>query len=219
MLAENPPLASAADLAIPRCVANADEAIAVLRESTPCLVASEPYVGALWLDNGGAYRKSLPAFRLFARTCRLHVPPHHRALCRRPILRAIHWAMSRRLATQFIKFVAIGESDSILDVGCGSGSLALAIADGVSVRSGNGSRSVGGVHSGICKRKRRMSDCGLRSATRRHSSGATRPSTRPYSQLVLNFVADRDTAVREMSRVTETGRRGRGGGMGLQRRQ
>jgi len=32
MLAENPPLASAADLAIPRCVANADEAIAVLRE-------------------------------------------------------------------------------------------------------------------------------------------------------------------------------------------
>ena len=32
MLAENPPLASADDLAIPRCVANADEAIAVLRE-------------------------------------------------------------------------------------------------------------------------------------------------------------------------------------------
>jgi uncharacterized protein (TIGR00730 family) len=32
MLAEKPPLASAADLAIPRCVANADAAIAVLRE-------------------------------------------------------------------------------------------------------------------------------------------------------------------------------------------
>jgi uncharacterized protein (TIGR00730 family) len=32
MLAETPPLASAADMAIPRCVANADEAISVLRE-------------------------------------------------------------------------------------------------------------------------------------------------------------------------------------------
>ena len=32
MLAENPPLASVEDFAIPRCVANADEAIAVLRE-------------------------------------------------------------------------------------------------------------------------------------------------------------------------------------------
>jgi uncharacterized protein (TIGR00730 family) len=32
MLAQDPPLASAGDFAIPRCVANADEAIAVLRE-------------------------------------------------------------------------------------------------------------------------------------------------------------------------------------------
>jgi hypothetical protein len=32
MLGERPPLASAADMTIPRCVANADEALAVLRD-------------------------------------------------------------------------------------------------------------------------------------------------------------------------------------------
>jgi hypothetical protein len=32
MLAQDPPLASAGDFAIPRCVANADEAIAVFRD-------------------------------------------------------------------------------------------------------------------------------------------------------------------------------------------
>ena len=33
MLAENPPLASSADLSIPTCVANADEALALLADS------------------------------------------------------------------------------------------------------------------------------------------------------------------------------------------
>jgi len=33
MLSTSPPLANAEDLAIPRCVANADEAIAIVRES------------------------------------------------------------------------------------------------------------------------------------------------------------------------------------------
>jgi hypothetical protein len=32
MLSSDPPLASAKDLAIPRCVADADEAVAVIRE-------------------------------------------------------------------------------------------------------------------------------------------------------------------------------------------
>jgi hypothetical protein len=33
MLAEQPPLAGAADMAIPRCAASADEAIALIRDS------------------------------------------------------------------------------------------------------------------------------------------------------------------------------------------
>ena len=33
MLSTEPPLANAADMAIPRCVANADEAVAIVRET------------------------------------------------------------------------------------------------------------------------------------------------------------------------------------------
>ena len=40
MLGEQPPLANAGDMAIPRCVANADEAIAVLRERHSVWLAS-----------------------------------------------------------------------------------------------------------------------------------------------------------------------------------
>ena len=44
MLSLDPPLASAEDLSIPRCVASADEAIALLREQ-PCRVAEPPVGG------------------------------------------------------------------------------------------------------------------------------------------------------------------------------
>jgi uncharacterized protein (TIGR00730 family) len=42
MLAEHPPLANVEDFAIPRCVANADEAVALLRESHASWLAKQP---------------------------------------------------------------------------------------------------------------------------------------------------------------------------------
>jgi uncharacterized protein (TIGR00730 family) len=46
MLGEQPPLASAADMAIPRCVANADEAIALVRESRSAWLTTRASDGA-----------------------------------------------------------------------------------------------------------------------------------------------------------------------------
>ena len=110
---------------------------------------------------------------------------------------------SRRLATQFIKFVAIGESDSILDVGCGSGSLALAIADAFP------SARVTGVDpsAAFIQHLQTKADERLRFAVGDAQALQWGDATfdKTVSQLVLNFVADRDTAVREMSRVTRPG--------------
>jgi len=111
---------------------------------------------------------------------------------------------SRRLATQFIKFVAIGESDSILDVGCGSGSLALAIADAFpSARVTGVDPSAAFIQHLQTKAPDERLRFAVGDAQALQWGDATFDKT--VSQLVLNFVADRDTAVREMSRVTRPG--------------
>jgi SAM-dependent methyltransferase len=109
---------------------------------------------------------------------------------------------TRRLAEPFLDFADVAPDGDLLDVGCGTGSLSLAMA------ARWPTRRVIGVDP---------SDAYL-AAARAHGSAARferADATRlPYAsgtfgaslaQLVLNFVADADTAIGEMRRVVRPG--------------
>jgi SAM-dependent methyltransferase len=111
---------------------------------------------------------------------------------------------SRRLAPLFVKFVSVGECDSVLDVGSGTGALACAIADALP------STRVTGID---------RSDAFVREAQARATSDRTRfqvgdaqllefPDSTfdtTVSILVMNFIPDPAKALREMIRVTRPG--------------
>ena len=111
---------------------------------------------------------------------------------------------SRRLAREFVKFVSVGGQDSVLDVGCGIGSLSFAIADAFP------SARVTGVDPSaafVRQAQQRAHDDRVRiqvgDAQALEFSDATFDAA--LSQLVLNFVPDRERALREMIRVTKPG--------------
>jgi len=111
---------------------------------------------------------------------------------------------SRRLATQFVKFAGVRECDSILDVGCGIGSLALAIADAFPSAGVTGiDPSAAFVRHAQTKAQSRQLRFQVGDAQALEFADAT--FDKVLSQLVLNFVADREKAVREMLRVTRPG--------------
>jgi SAM-dependent methyltransferase len=107
---------------------------------------------------------------------------------------------SRRLAPLFLAFAQVGEGCMVLDVGCGTGALAFAAAE---IRSVN----VNGVDPCVAY---------IRSAQERAAGYPVRfevgdAQVLPYpdatfdralSMLVLNFLAEPVTALREMIRVT-----------------
>ena len=111
---------------------------------------------------------------------------------------------SRRLATQFLKFAAVKDGDSILDVGCGIGSLALAIADAFP-----SARVTGVDPSAAFVAHLQTEAAGERLrflvGDAQALEFADASFDRTLSQLVLNFVVDREKAVREMLRVTRPG--------------
>jgi SAM-dependent methyltransferase len=111
---------------------------------------------------------------------------------------------SRLLAAQFAQFVAIGQQDSVLDVGCGVGSLSLAIADAFP------SARVTGVDPSaafVADAQKRVGHDRVQfmvgDAQALQFADATFDKT--VSQLVLNFVPARETALEEMKRVTRPG--------------
>jgi SAM-dependent methyltransferase len=111
---------------------------------------------------------------------------------------------SRRLAAPFVKFVSIGDTDSVLDVGCGVGSLALTIADAFPA-----TRVTGVDPSAMFVRHAQTL---ARHEQLRFQVGDAQALEFPdatfdavLSQLVLNFVPDRERALREMMRVTKPG--------------
>jgi SAM-dependent methyltransferase len=111
---------------------------------------------------------------------------------------------SRRLAAQFVKFAAVSDGDSILDVGCGIGSLALAIADAFpSARVTGVDPSAAFVSDMQTKAVSGRLRFQVGDAQALEFADASFDKT--LSQLVLNFVADRGKAVREMVRVTRPG--------------
>lgn len=111
---------------------------------------------------------------------------------------------SRRLAARFTQFVSIGEQDSVLDVGCGIGSLSFAIADAFpSARVTGVDPSAAFVsHAQTQVRHDRMQFI-VGDAQALEFTNATFDKT--LSQLVLNFVSAREKALDEMIRVTRPG--------------
>jgi SAM-dependent methyltransferase len=111
---------------------------------------------------------------------------------------------SRLLAAQFAQFVAIGQQDSVLDVGCGIGSFSLTIADAFP------SARVTGIDPSaafVADAQKRGGDDRVQfmvgDAQALQFADATFDKT--VSQLVLNFVPAREKALDEMIRVTRPG--------------
>ncbi len=111
---------------------------------------------------------------------------------------------SQRLAVSFIDFAAFGEAANIVDVGCGTGSLALALCDAVPQ----------GRITGIDVSAAFVAYAQSRSRDARLSFEQGDAMALPYpdgnfdaalSLLVLNFLPDAGRAVREMYRVTRPG--------------
>ncbi len=111
---------------------------------------------------------------------------------------------SRRLAGPFIDFAGVGDGDSVLDVGCGTGSLTLAVAARVNVAAATGidlSEAYVAFARGQTDDKRIAFDTGDAGALP-YGDGAF---DRVMSMLVLNFVPDAAAAVAEMVRVARPG--------------
>jgi SAM-dependent methyltransferase len=111
---------------------------------------------------------------------------------------------SRLLAAQFIQFVSIGEQDSVLDVGCGIGSLSLAIADAFPAARVTGvDPSPAFVQHAQTRARQERPQFIVGDAQALQFADATFDKT--ISQLVLNFVSAREQALDEMIRVTRPG--------------
>jgi len=111
---------------------------------------------------------------------------------------------SRRLADLFVDFARLPGEEAVLDVGCGTGSVAFALAGGAA------SRRVVGVDIAAAY----VDYARLRHDAERIEFEIGDACRLPYAagtfggavaQLVLNFVPDHRTAVREMMRVTRQG--------------
>ena len=113
---------------------------------------------------------------------------------------------SRRLAGPFIDFVGVRDGDRVLDVGCGTGSLTLAVAARAQVAAATGidlSEAYIAFARGRAEDSRVAFDTG--------DAGALPYGNGTFdcvmSMLVLNFVPDAAAAVAEMVRVARPGAR------------
>jgi SAM-dependent methyltransferase len=111
---------------------------------------------------------------------------------------------SRRLAARFIEFAAIGGARSILDVGCGTGSLTFGLAAAAPAASIVGidlSRAFVDYARSKAADPRLTFDQGDAMALPQDD----RVFDATLSLLVLNFVSDPRRAIQEMTRVTRPG--------------
>jgi ubiquinone/menaquinone biosynthesis C-methylase UbiE len=109
---------------------------------------------------------------------------------------------SRELAPRFLDFAGIAAGTRALDVGCGSGVLTSALADrlgAASVAAADPSESL------LAACADRVPDADVRRAPAEELPWPDGSFDAVLAQLVLNFVADADAAVSEMSRVAAPG--------------
>src|SRR5262245_31158609 len=108
---------------------------------------------------------------------------------------------SRLLARSFVAFCDVRDGDAILDVGCGTGALSFALCELTNAGRVTG---IDPSQAYVSRARTNAEDPRLRfeagDATRLKFPDASFDKT--LSALVLNFIADPQTAVREMIRVT-----------------
>jgi SAM-dependent methyltransferase len=111
---------------------------------------------------------------------------------------------SRRLAPKFIEFAGVKEADSVLDVGCGTGSLTSTLALNPDIRSLHGID-----FSAAYIEHARRENSGSRIQFQVGDACALPFGDREYdhslSMLVLQFIPQPETAISEMRRVTRPG--------------
>jgi SAM-dependent methyltransferase len=111
---------------------------------------------------------------------------------------------SRNLAPMFVKFAAVAERDSVLDIGSGTGALAFTIANAVP------STRVTGVDPSPAYVKFAQSKAPSDRVTFQVGDAQalqlpTASFDKTVSLLVMNFIPDSTKALREMTRVTKPG--------------
>ena len=111
---------------------------------------------------------------------------------------------SRRLSGPFIEFAAIADGETIIDVGCGTGSLTNAIADAANINS------VVGIDLSevYLEHARRVTKDPRIAFSKGDATALDFPAAkfdRAMSLLVLQFVPEADRAIREMKRVVRPG--------------
>lgn len=109
---------------------------------------------------------------------------------------------SRRLAPLLVEFAGVRDGDVVLDVGCGTGALAHALVDADRTGAVIGvDPSAGFVELARTAVPAARFEVGDAQRLQFHDD----TFARTLSLLVINFVPDRDAAVREMIRVTKPG--------------
>ncbi len=109
---------------------------------------------------------------------------------------------SRRLAGPFIDFVGLAEGETVLDVGCGTGSLTLAVAERAKVARVTG---IDLSEAYIARARGDDERIAFQTGDACALPYADDAFDRVISMLVLNFVPDTRAAAAEMVRVTRPG--------------
>jgi SAM-dependent methyltransferase len=109
---------------------------------------------------------------------------------------------SRRLATPFIEFAAIGAARNIVDIGCGTGSLSFALAEADPGAAITG-LDYGQAYVDYAQSKAQGTRLSFEQGDAAALPYADRTFDAAVSLLVLNFVPDAERAAAEMARVTK----------------
>ena len=111
---------------------------------------------------------------------------------------------SRQLSSRFVEFAEIADGDSILDVGCGTGSLTGVLLESAGVRSAVGI-DLADVYLESARQNIRDPRAAFKTGDVTSLPFADKSFDRAFSMLVLQFVPDAKTAVSEMRRVVRSG--------------